>query len=143
MPQIVATLPWGLHFIRLFKGGKYNYVDDLTLEKKKYWTHKYRLEAVVQMQKLLETSMIESTFNEVTCPVFSGFYYKNEIEQDQVVSVYHMREMFTKLSTKKKLKEQKSFPNAEKHEIASRMANKNYLEVKESTVIFLKRVLNL
>ncbi len=139
----VATLPWGLHFIRLFKGGKYNYVDDLTLEKKKYWTHKYRLEAVVQMQKLLETSMIESTFNEVTCPVFSGFYYKNEIEQDQVVSVYHMREMFTKLSTKKKLKEQKSFPNAEKHEIASRMANKNYLEVKESTVIFLKRVLNL
>ena len=139
----VATLPWGLQIIRLIKGGKYHYIDDMTTEKMKYWTHKYRLEAVVQMQKLIETSMIESTFNQVTCPVFSGFYYRNEKEQDQVVSVDHMREMFTKLGTEKNLKEQISFKNAEKHEIASRIANKNYLEVKDSTIIFLKRVLSL
>ena len=86
----VATLPWGLQILRLIKWGKYHYIDDMTTEKMKYWTHKYRLEAVVQMQKLIETSMIESTFNQVTCPVFSGFYYRNEKEQDQVVSVDHM-----------------------------------------------------
>ena len=84
-----------VQIIMLIKGGKYHYIDDMTTEKMKYWTHKYRLEAVVQMQKLIETSMIESTFNQVTCPVFSGFYYRNEKEQDQVVSVDHMREMFT------------------------------------------------
>ena len=39
------------------------------------------------MQKLLETAMIPELFKQVTVPVFSGFYYKNEVEQDPVVSV--------------------------------------------------------
>ena len=52
---------------------------------------RYRLEAVVHMQKLLETAMIPETFAKVTVPVFSGYYYKDETAQDPTVSVAAMQ----------------------------------------------------
>ena len=51
------------------------------------------------MQMLLETAMNEKIFRKIKVPTFSGFYYKNEIEQDNVVSVDAMRRMFKQLGT--------------------------------------------
>jgi len=141
--DFIATTPWGLNLIRQIEGGNYHLMDDLNTNpyKTQYWTYRYRLEAVVEMQKLLETTMIPSTFNKVKVPVFSGFYYKNEIEQDLVVSVSAMKEMFQQLGTPKHLKEEKAFPNAGIHEIACWIVTKNHSEVREATLNFLNRVL--
>ena len=109
--------------------------------KKQYWTTKYRLEAPVQMQKLLETAMIPELFKQVSVPVFSGFYYKNEAEQDPVVSVAAMREMFKNLGTPNDLKQEQTFPNAGAHEIASALVTTNH-QVKVATLDFLQRILN-
>ena len=72
--DFVATLPWGLQIIRQVEGGLYHTIQNPTAEKEQYWTTKYRLEAPVQMQKLLETAMVPETFNKITVPVFSGFF---------------------------------------------------------------------
>lgn len=140
--DFVATLPWGLQIIRQVEGGLYHVIPDTSAIKKQYWTTKYRLEAPVQMQKLLETAMIPATFNKVTVPVFSGYYYKNEEEQDPVVSVAAMQEMFKALGTAKNLKHEQAFPDAGAHEIASALVTTNYQEVTEATLDFLQRVLN-
>ena len=110
--DFVATLPWGLQIIRNVEGGLYHEMADTSATKRQYWTTKYRLEAPVQMQKLLETAMIPETFNKIQTPVFSGYYYKNEAEQDPVVSVAAMRKMFTELGTPNALKHEQAFPNA-------------------------------
>ena len=139
--DFVATLPWGLQIIRQVEGSHYHQMEAPSDDKKKYWTTKYRLEAVVQMQKLLETAMIPSLFNQITVPVFSGFYYKNEAEQDPVVSVAAMRTMFQELGTPEIYKEEMAFPNAGAHEIASHLVTENHEEVKEATLTFLNRIL--
>lgn len=139
--DFVATLPWGLQIIRQVEGSHYHEMDSPSEDKKKYWTTKYRLEAVVQMQKLLETAMNASIINRITVPVFSGYYYKNDQEQDPVVSVAAMRTMFKELGTPPENKQEMAFPNAGAHEIASYLVTDNYDEVKEATLSFLNRIL--
>ncbi|MEL0275742.1 MAG: alpha/beta hydrolase [Flavobacteriaceae bacterium] len=139
--DFVATLPWGLQIVRQVEGGKYHHVENSIPEKAQFWTMRYRLEAVVQMQKLLETAMVPETFAKITVPVFSGFYYKNEQEQDPTVSVAAMKQMFKELGTPNELKEEKSFPASGAHEIASELVSDNHEGVREATLEFLNRIL--
>ena len=141
--DFVATLPWGLYIVRLVEGGKYHYITNTWEDKEKFWTTKYRLEAPIEMQNLLETAMNEEVFRKVMVPTFSGFYYKNELEQDNVVSVQAMRMMFKQLGTEDSLKLEIAFDDAGGHEIAHNLVNKNYVNVQESTLIFLQNVFNL
>ena len=141
--DFVATLPWGLYIVRLVEGGKYHYITDTWKDKEKFWTTKYRLEAPIEMQMLLETAMNEKIFRKIKVPTFSGFYYKNEIEQDNVVSVDAMRRMFKQLGTEDSLKLEIAFEDAGGHEIAYNIVNKNYVKVQESTLSFLQNIFNL
>ena len=141
--DFVATLPWGLYIVRIVKGSKYHYITNTWEDKEKYWTTKYRLEAPVEMQMLLETAMNKNIFRKVKVPTFSGFYYKNEIEQDDVVSVEAMRSMFKQLGTEDSLKLEIAFEDGGGHEIAYNLVNKNYVKVQDSTLSFLKNVFNL
>ena len=141
--DFVATLPWGLYIVRLVEGGKYHYITNTWEDKEKFWTTKYRLEAPIEMQNLLETAMNEEVFRKVMVPTFSGFYYKNEVEQDNVVSVNAMRMMFKQLGTEDSLKLEIAFEDAGGHEIAHNIVNKNYVKVQKSTLSFLQNVFNL
>ena len=139
--DFVATLPWGLQIVRQVEGGEYHHVQNNIPEKAQFWTMRYRLEAVVHMQKLLETAMVPETFVKVTVPVFSGFYYKDEQAQDPTVSVAAMRQMFKELGTPNSLKEEKAFPATGAHEIASELVSNNHEGVREATLAFLNRIL--
>ena len=141
--DFVATLPWGLYIVRLVEGGKYHYITNTWEDKEKFWTTKYRLEAPIELQNLLETAMNDEVFRKVMVPTFSGFYYKNEVEQDNVVSVNAMRMMFKQLGTEDSLKLEIAFEDAGGHEIAYNIVNKNYLKVQKSTLNFLQNVFNL
>lgn len=110
---------WGLQIARMVKGGKYSMADDTNEEKQKYWNEKYRLEATVQLEELLETSMNAETFSRVKQPVLTLYYYKNEQEQDPQVKVSAMLEMNTQLGTPDSLKVIKAVPNAGAHVIGS------------------------
>jgi alpha-beta hydrolase superfamily lysophospholipase len=140
--DFAATLPWGLQIVRQVEGGEYHSVENSIPEKAQFWTMRYRLEAVVHMQKLLETAMVPETFAKVTVPVFSGFYYKNEQEQDPTVSVAAMKQMFKELGTPNELKEEMAFPTSGAHEIASELVSDNHEGVREATLKFLNRILN-
>lgn len=139
--DFVATLPWGLQIIRQVEGGLYHEMTNPSETKKQYWTTKYRLEAPVQMQKLLETAMVPETFNKIKVPVFSGFYYKSETQQDPVVSVAAMREMFQELGTPTELKKEQAFPDTGAHEIGSELVSSDIEGVRKATIDFLNQVL--
>jgi esterase/lipase len=126
---------WGLQIARLVFGGDYR-VLDTTEEYKKYWYAKYRLEAIVQLEELIETAAVEKVFEKVKCPVFNGVYYKNEDHQDPVIKVSAVREMYRELGTPDSLKVFKEFPNAGTHVIASGMQSQSLDEVFKAVSAF-------
>ncbi len=115
----VANNPWGLQMARLVKHGKYNVAEDDRPVYKQYWNKPYRLEAVVALQELIESTMNKDVFQLVKQPVLLLYYYKDEIHQDSVVKVSAMLSMYDQLGTPDSLKRKKPMPKTGNHVIAS------------------------
>lgn len=141
-----ATLlsgPWGLQLAKLVKGGDYHEFDtDIDL-KNKYWTTKYRLEALTHLQAMVDELMLPETFEKVNQPVFLGYYYKDAVHQDSVVSVPALLQMFEQLGTATNFKRKVAFPNVGDHVMTSYITSKDLESVKKETFQFLEEVLNL
>ncbi len=139
---VVLDKPWGLQLARLATGSKFRGWE-ATEEKKKYFTTYYRIEALVGLQSLISQTMKKEAFEKITCPVFLGYYYKNEEEQDKVVSVKAMQEMFTQLGTVKERKTEIPFPEAGDHVICSDFDSKDIAGVERETFKFCEEVLKM
>lgn len=134
--------PWGLHIARAVTGSDYHSWK-ATEEKKKYFTTHYRMEALVALQSLVSNTMKKEIFEKITCPVFLGYYYKNEDEQDKVVSVKAMQQMFTQLGTASEKKREIPFPEAGDHVICSAFNSKDIEGVERETYKFCEEVVGL
>ena len=134
--------PWGLQLARLIKGTDFNEIE-MPDARKPYWYDRYRLESLTHLQAFVHYTMRPGTFRAVKVPVFLGYYYKNEDEQDKVVSVEAMHEMFQYLGTPDSLKQKVAFPNAGDHILASPLASKDVEGVYQTTKTFLKEVARL
>jgi esterase/lipase len=137
----ISNNPWGLQIARLVVGGDYN-VTDANEEESKYWTKKYRLEAVSQMEQLLETSMTKDLFQRIKQPSLTVYYYKNEEEQDPLVKVSAMLEMNDELATPADMKVAVSVPSAGAHALGSGLSSKDieavYAEIEKFALEKLK-----
>ncbi|TCD03613.1 alpha/beta hydrolase [Pedobacter psychroterrae] len=132
--------PWGLQISRIVMGGKERTLDWRSEAYKKYWYAKYRLESVVQLQELLETTMTRETFQAVKQPVLLLYYYKNEKEQDPVVRVDAMLKMYDELGTPSHLKSKKAIPNAANHVMGSYITSKDLKSVAQELKIFATKI---
>lgn len=133
---------WGLQIAQMIKG-KYNTSSDTTARYAQYWHNKYRMEAAVQLEELVETTMKGSTFEKVKQPVLLLYYYKDEDHQDPVVKVSAMKRMFTQLGTPDSLKRQAAIPNAGEHVLGSYIKSKDLESVKNECTKFAQQVLHL
>ncbi len=131
--------PWGLQIARMVRG-KYIYAKDTSAQYKKYWHHKYRAEAVVQLQELLEKTMKETTFRKITQPLLLLYYYKDEDNQDGVVKVSAMKRMFEQVNTPAALKQSVAVPGAGDHVIGSYIKSKDLYSVINQMEIFGRRI---
>ncbi|WP_435624702.1 alpha/beta hydrolase [Flagellimonas sp.] len=138
----VLAGPWGLQLARMVKQGDYHEFEANAL-KQKYWTHKYRVEALTHLQALVDHTMTEETFKAVNQPVFMGYFYKNDSIQDKVVSVPAMLSMFEQLGTPKSLKRKTAFPEVGDHVVASYITSKDLASVKKETNTFIEEILKL
>lgn len=133
---------WGLQIARLVKG-KYNVIADSNATYAQYWNRRYRMEATVQLEELLETTMKASTFNKVKQPVLLLYYFKDEDHQDEVVKVSAMKRMFNQLGTDSTLKRQVPIPNAGNHVLGSYVKSKDIATVQAECEKFAVDVLKL
>jgi pimeloyl-ACP methyl ester carboxylesterase len=135
--------PWGLQIARLVKGSKLNTAGNDTPEYKQYWNKQYRLEATVQLEELLETSMNNATFSAVKQPTLTLYYYKDEQHQDPVVKVSAMKEMMAHLGTPEAQKKMIAIPNAGSHVLGSPIQSKDIISVEKNAAGFLQNSLGL
>ncbi|WP_245681274.1 alpha/beta hydrolase [Arcticibacter eurypsychrophilus] len=135
--------PWGLQIARQISGGNYLRSQIKTKEYSKYWYPYYRLEAAVELQELIETTMLPSTFKKVRQPVLLLYYYKDQAHQDNVVKVDAMLNMFNELGTPVRLKRKAAIPNAGNHVIGSWIKSKDIKMVERETARFGSEILKL
>lgn len=128
--------PWGLQIARKVTGNNERIVEGKTPEYKKYWYTNYRLESVVELEELLESTMIPELFAKVKQPVLMLYYYKNEQEQDPVVRVDAMLKMFSELGSTQKQKI--ALPNTGNHVIGSSITSKDIAGVERAMNRFIK-----
>ena len=139
----LLTKPWGVQLAKLVKGGDYHEFENPSEADRQYWTTKYRVEALSQLQVLMDETMTEETFQSVRQPLFLGYYYKDEIHQDSTVSVSAMLRMYDKLGTPVDQKRKVAFPNVGEHVMTSYITSKDLESVKRATNSFMEEVLGL
>ncbi len=139
----VANNHWGLQVAKVIMDGDY-YVDKTPAEStNRFWYSKYRLEGVVALQEMLETTMTEETFAKISQPLLMLYYYKDELHQDPQVKVSAMKEMFDQISTPDSLKRAVAMPDAGAHVLASPLKSKDVSGVKREMFNFTKEILHI
>ncbi|MES2650395.1 MAG: alpha/beta fold hydrolase [Bacteroidota bacterium] len=130
--------PWGLQIARQVTGSDERKVDGKSPLYKKFWYTNYRLESVVQLEEMLESSMNAALFEKVKQPVLMLYYYKSEKEQDPVVKVDAMLKMFDELGTLAKDKQKIALPKTGNHVIGSAITSKDIVGVEKAMDEFIK-----
>jgi esterase/lipase len=134
---VILDKPWGLQIARLVSGGSSKKFESESKAHSNYWQLNYRIEALVALQNLVSNTMKPEVFSKVKCPVFLGYYFKNEKEQDNTVSIPAILKMFDELGTPAELKQKLAFPDAGSHVIASYIRSKDWQGVERETDKFL------
>lgn len=136
--------PWGLQLARWIIGSNYREYE-ASEAIKKYWMNKYRIEGLIALKMVIDQTMITEVFQQIKQPLFLGYYYKNEEEQDQTVSVARMLEMYEQLGTATNQKRKVAFPEAGTHVICSQYHSTaaELKKVEKETISFLEEVMLL
>ena len=134
--------PWGLQLARFAYGGKFK-TDKCDRYDEEFWNCKTRLEAVIELQVLVDNTMTEETFHKVSTPCFTGYYYKDRKDQDPTVSVKAIKWMFKNLGTPEDKKQLVAFPEAGTHVIANGVKSKAWKQVLYETEKFAVNVLGM
>lgn len=135
--------PWGLQIARLVTGSKYMESEDKRTIYKQYWNSPYRLEAAVNLEELLETSMNKGTFEKVKQPTLLLYYYRDEVHQDSVVKVAAALKMFDELGTAPAQKRAVAMPKTGNHVIGSRIKSHDVAGVEREITRFMLDVLKI
>jgi len=142
--SVLLSKPWGLQIARLNFGGKFRVTDDdPSGEICKYWYCRYRAEGPVFLQQLVDVTMTDEVFAKVKCPLFVGYYYKDEQHQDQTVEVKAALKMFDRAMTPVAMKRAQAFPEAGSHVIACNLTSKSVGEVEAGTYRFAEDILKM
>ncbi len=135
--------PWGLQIAKFVTHDDYITASDPRDIYKQYWNWHYPLEATVQLQELIETTMVPETFSRVKQPLLMLYYYRDEVHQDSVVSVPAMLEMFDALGTDRQQKIKQPISGAGDHVIGSYIKSQDLLSVQNAVESFLINVLKI
>jgi len=142
--SVLLSKPWGLQIARLNFGGKFRVTDDDPSGVFcKYWYCRYRAEGPVFLQQLVDVTMTDDVFAKVKCPLFVGYYFKDEQHQDQTVEVKAVLKMFDRVMTSPAMKRAQAFPEAGSHVIACNLTSKSAGEVEAGTYRFAEDILKM
>ncbi len=134
--------PYGEKLSELVLGGRHNRINyDTTAQK--YWSSIYHTNGIFALKTLIKDYMHEDVFQKITQPTFVGYYYKNEDEQDKVVSVQRMKEFYSQINTPEDKKRIVNFPASGHHVISSYVMSKDINGVRKETYEFIDEVLKI
>lgn len=138
----LMTGPWGKQILHAVMG-EHRLPVDSDPELANYWLQSYNTNGLTTLQQSIDAIARPETYKKIKMPLFLGYYYKNETEQDQTVSVKAMQDMFPLIGTASGLKVEKAFPESGDHVIGSHLRSKDVKGVYEATDQFFMQILHL
>lgn len=135
--------PWSMFLMEKTRTKNGSMDMKRTGEKAAYWSEVQHLNAYESLAVLLYSGMNPETFSKIRQPLFLGYYYKSDEEQDPVVSVPKMLEMYSQVGTPEDLKREQAFPKAGDHVIASSITSDDWQGVLFATIDFLENVVKV
>lgn len=142
--NMLLTNQLGRVFLRITPGKEYVLTtSNASEEEQKIWYSSYHLQGALALGKLVQETMHRETFAQVKCPVFTGYYYKNRWNQDNIVSVSAIKRMFRQLGTKEQDKELVNFPDAQSHVICNPLLSESTEAITEQSSTFLQKIMAL
>ncbi|MBW8687700.1 alpha/beta hydrolase [Chitinophaga rhizophila] len=139
----LANNPWGLQIARLIFKGNYRQSVPENPEIAKFWYSRYRLEAVVELENLLESTMDPGLFHTIRQPVLNLYYFRDADHQDKTVKVSAILQMHEQLGTPADKKEAVAIPQAEAHVIGSYLTSHDVPAVERAIDSFVQNKLGL
>ncbi|QRR02782.1 alpha/beta hydrolase [Dyadobacter sandarakinus] len=138
----LITGPWGRQILHKVIGEHSVHMDTIPAQAQ-FWLQGYHTNGLITLQQMMDVISKPEVFEKIKMPVFVGYYYKNEEEQDKVVSVAAIKDMFEHLGTPASLKVLKAFPESGDHVIASQYRSKDVKGVFTATDRFFSEKLHL
>lgn len=135
----LATGPWGEQLLGQIMG-THRDITHYAPDRANYWLTRFHTNGILTLQKTIDAVVKPSVFEKIKMPVLMVYYYKDEENQDKVVSVEAMQKGFDMLATPTAQKRQVALPEAGDHVIASHFTSKDLKGVVEATDKFLAEV---
>ena len=139
----VLNSPWGYEIAKIISFGDHKKIDHEEEIAKQYWDTVYPSKALVDLQVLVETTMLPETFVNVKCPVLTLFYYENFFEEDEHVEVEFYQDVHKLFSAPDSLKVLKALDTPNTHFIGSDIKSSDTGIVEKQIVEFLKFSLDI
>ncbi len=138
----LITEQWGSEITSLVKGSDYNHID-YTPEAQKYWDAIYHFNGVIVTKRLIKDYMNPANFANVKAPLYMAYYYKNEEEQDDVVSVPRMLEFYEQVGTPANMRRKVAYDDIGRHVICSDVMTDKIPKVEADVFKFAEEVLGM
>ncbi|MCB7480461.1 alpha/beta hydrolase [Christiangramia sediminis] len=136
----VLNSPWGYEIANLISFGKNKKIEHEQEKARQYWDTIYPSSALVDLQLLVETTMLPETFEKINVPVLTLYYHKNFLEEDQHVEVSVYRDAYTLFSTPDSLKVLKALKTPGTHFIGSDIKSRDTEVVQKEIQEFLNKI---
>jgi len=131
----ILTGPWGGDLAYAILGE--HILLDSSVNYEPYWSKQYHTNGLIALQALLDITMTEEVYSKIDMPVYCGYYYKNEEEQDQVVSVAAMHQFVSQLKIPKDRLKFQAFDDGN-HVLGSIYKNDNWREVQDEVLEYTR-----
>ncbi len=132
---------WAQRLARLIMGEPYLRTEPENDGHARYWYTHYRLESLAVLQSMRHQLLNDSLYARIVQPVFAGYYYKDEDNRDEIVSISAIREMENKLGTPSGERLFHAFPDADAHVITSAYRSPEHDVVRREAARFLRNQL--
>lgn len=134
--------PWGLQLARKIFKGNYRNIK-MEENAKPNWTTEYRLEGLVNLIAMVNTTMTPRIFQKIEQPYLLAYYFKDENNCDKIISVPAIQSFHDQTKTPENEKWNIPLPNVNSHVIANKHQSKDWQSVYAITEKFMIEVLKV
>ena len=139
----LLNTPWGHEIAHAISLGKHRHISHSEPLAAQYWDTIYPAEDLVNLQVLVETTMNEETFANITCPVLTVYYHKNFWEEDERVEIDEYPWMHETLGTPDSLHALVALSEPGTHFIGSAIKSQDYLTAQQKIIAFCQQRLGM
>lgn len=139
----LLNTPWGNEIAHLIFLGNQKKVKHEEDSASLYWDTIYPVDALIDLEQLLETTMKPETYSRIECPVLTLYYYDNFLEKDDHVDVSVYPEVHEQLGTPTDKKHLVRLETPGTHFIGSSIKSQDYQSALKVIYMFCEEVLGM